>query len=139
MRERCRCITNKRYSRYGGRGIKVCDEWNNSYLVFQKWALENGYKEGLTIDRINNDGNYEPDNCRWVDYNIQNNNFSRNKNYTYNGKTQSLSQWARELGLHRNTLDYRLSKGWSVEEAFQTYPNDTYHYKTKTVKHRIIK
>ena len=71
MKQRCYYKNHVRYSRYGGRGITVCDEWVNSFKAFYNWAIENGYKEGLSIDRIDNDGNYEPCNCRWVDYKTQ--------------------------------------------------------------------
>lgn len=79
MISRCYYKKNKRYSRYGGRGITVCDEWKHSYESFGKWAIDNGYDENApfgkcTIDRINNDGNYEPNNCRFVDMKIQANN-----------------------------------------------------------------
>lgn len=66
IKKRCYSNVNQNYHRYGGRGIKVCDEWKNNFLSFEKWALENGYKKGLSIDRINNDGNYEPSNCRFI-------------------------------------------------------------------------
>lgn len=125
MRERCRCETNSRYYRYGGRGISVCNDWNASFDNFREWALSHGYEEGLTLDRIDNDGNYEPTNCRFVGYDVQNNNFSRNKKVTYSGKALSLSEWSRLTGIHRNTLDYRFNAGWSTENMFNNAPSNS--------------
>lgn len=74
MKARCLCKTNKAYASYGGRGISICKEWSDSFETFRTWALDNGYEDNLIIDRKNNDGNYEPDNCRWVSYKVSANN-----------------------------------------------------------------
>lgn len=119
MRKRCRDRTNPKNYRYAGRGIKVCDEWEQSFEAFRDWALANGYQEGLTIDRIDNDGNYEPNNCRWVTRKIQNNNRSDNNVITYKGKTQTLREWCDELGLIYHRIYDRIYRcHWPIEEAF---------------------
>lgn len=119
MKDRFYNPRNKRFHRYGGRGITVCLAWHN-YEPFRDWAVSHGYSDGLSLDRIDNDGDYCPLNCRWVNSKVQNSNFSRNRNITYNGETHCISEWARILGIHRNTLDHRISSGWSVDEAFFT-------------------
>ena len=120
MKQRCFNPKDRNYHNYGGRGITVCDEWLD-YLTFKKWCDENGYEQGLSIDRINNDGNYEPGNCRWVTQKVQNNNKRTIHWITYNGETKSLSEWAASLGLKPNSLIQRLHK-YSVEEALSV-PN----------------
>ena len=122
MKDRCFNPNNKRFPHYGGRGIDVCQEWKDNYVSFRNWAISNGYKIGLSLDRIDNNGNYCPQNCRWVDSIIQNNNFSRNRFVTYNGVTLSISQWSKITKIHRNTLDYRLKRGWEVGKALN-YPD----------------
>ena len=132
LKVRCYNTKNKDYTLYGGRGIKLCDEWNNretvrdiegnntkGFLAFKKWALENGYTDNLTVDRIDVNGDYSPENCKWVTQKEQCNNKRNNHYITYNGKTQSLAEWARDLGIKRSTLSNRLNVyGWSVEKAF---------------------
>ena len=122
MKQRCFNKNCPSYKRYGARGITICDEWigKNGFMNFYNWSMLHGYSDNLTIDRIDNDANYEPDNCRWADRFIQNNNFSRNKNYTFNGETHSLSVWGRikPNGLCYETLRSRLRDGWSVEDTF---------------------
>lgn len=133
MKERCYSSNNKDYKDYGGRGIFICDEWNNrekvpevdnatkGYLAFKKWALSNGYSDELTIDRIDTNKGYSPENCRWVSVKEQNNNKRCNHYITYNGKTQSLMKWCSELGLNYSRVKARLNTcHWSVEKAFET-------------------
>ena len=120
MKSRCYYPKNTRYKNYGAKGIRVCQEWlgKNGYESFKKWAIENGYNDGLSIDRIDNEKDYEPSNCRWVDSFVQMNNTTRNHFITHNGKTLTLTQWERELGMSHGVLQQRLNKlGWSEEEA----------------------
>ena len=118
MRNRCKNPCASKYELYGGRGIAVCGEWDSSFISFYDWAMNSGWKAGLSIDRIDPDGNYSPGNCRWVDSIAQNNNLRSNHNITYQGETRSVSAWARTLGLNQKTLSERLRRGWSVERAF---------------------
>ena len=118
MKERCNNPHNKRYGRYGGRGIAVCKEWAESYESFRKWSEESGYREGLTIDRINNSGNYEPGNCRWVTQKEQNRNYSRNHKITYNGETLCIADWSEKTGIGRATILWRLQNGKALDEVF---------------------
>lgn len=119
MRRRCNDPRNKRYKNYGGRGIKVCSEWND-YMNFRNWAYSNGYNDSLTIDRINHDGNYEPQNCRWVDFKIQANNMTINKLIKYQGKIFTLSQFAEYLNLPYKALQHRLARHWSIDRIVNT-------------------
>ena len=105
-----------------GRGITICKEWMDSYEVFQKWAFESGYSDELSIDRIDNDGNYEPSNCRWTTAEVQMNNRRCTRKYEYNGKSLSISQWSRETGLPWETINGRLKRGWSIERALTEPP-----------------
>jgi hypothetical protein len=116
MKERCTNANNKRFSRYGGRGISVCQEWMD-FSAFRAWALASGYSDGKTIDRIDNNGNYEPENCRWATRREQNRNYSRNRMITFNGKTQCVQDWAHELGIKSATISFRLRSGKTTEEA----------------------
>lgn len=113
--------THQDYKYYGARGLKMCKEWFDDFEKFYQWSIANGYKRGLEIDRIDNDGNYEPSNCRWVTRKKQLNNTSRNRNITFNGKTQSVKEWSEELGFVYNTLYARIFHfGWDTEKAFTT-------------------
>lgn len=118
MRNRCNLSTNKYYHNYGGRGISVCAEWNDSFEDFYEWAIKNGYNENLTLDRRDNNGNYEPSNCHWKDRFYQMNHTRKNHLLTYEGRTQTVAEWAREIGMLYGTLHNRLNRyHWSVEEA----------------------
>lgn len=117
MKGRCLCTTDKAYENYGGRGITICDEWKNSFQSFKDWAMSNGYTDSLTIDRIDNNGNYEPNNCRWVGRKEQARN-TRN-NFIYKGKC--LSEWCEETGIHCSVVIARIHKlHWDVERAIFT-------------------
>ena len=115
-----RCYNTKsiRYDRYGGRGIMVCDEWKNDFAVFRDWAVANGYKDNLQIERVNNDGNYEPANCQWSDVVTQARNRSNNRYFYFKGEKLLLKDWALKYGISINTLIYRIYKaGWPIERA----------------------
>lgn len=116
MKNRCNNPNDKNYDRYGGRGIRVCDRWNRSFVSFLEDMGEK--PEGTTLDRIDVNGNYEPSNCRWATPLEQSNNQRTNVKVTYKGKTMNISQWARELGIAEPTLRSRL-KVWSVDRAFE--------------------
>lgn len=125
MKGRCSNPNSDNYKHYGGRGITVCTEWVNSFETFRDWALANGYRDDLTIDRIDNDGPYCPDNCRWVSMTHQANNRRSNRCITFNGKTQTTRQWADELGIPYEVLRRRFDKGWSAERALTTQSGGT--------------
>lgn len=118
MKERCNNPHNKSFPRYGGRGIKVCEEWANSFSSFREWATENGYSETLTIDRIDSNDGYYPENCRWVTTAQQNRNYSRNHMITYNGETKCLADWADLFGINRGTVLFRIQQGKPLSEVF---------------------
>lgn len=105
------------FNRYGGRGIRMCSEWRTSFEAFRDWAMDNGYTDDLTIDRIDNDRGYGPDNCRWAPWADQFNHRSDTKQITFNGETLSIAQWAEKLNLSKTMLYQRFAAGWSVERA----------------------
>ena len=118
MKTRCYNINGKYYSRYGGRGIKVCDQW----MTFEGFLkdMHSSYKDGLQLDRINNDGNYEPSNCRWADSKTQCRNRHNNTWLTLNGETKTLAEWTEISGLKSSTFRQRLyAYKWPLEKCFQ--------------------
>lgn len=114
MRSRCTDKNHKSYKDYGGRGIKICDEWLDNSLSFYNWAMTNGYDDTLSIDRIDNNGNYEPSNCRWAAIKEQNRNNSNCHYLTYNNETHCLAEWAEILGISINKIHSCLKKGIDV-------------------------
>ena len=119
MKARCYNPHNKSYKNYGGRGISVCDEWIDSYEAFYKWAISSGYQPGLTIERIDNEKGYSPENCRWATKAEQTRNRRSVIWITYNGKTQCMEDWAKELGISRGTISSRLKAGRTFSEALE--------------------
>ena len=121
MRKRCSNAKCKEYADYGGRGISVCKEWQSSFESFQEWALSSGYKDGLTIDRIDNDGNYEPSNCRWVTMKKQCNNRRSNHYCEYKGEQYTIAELSEISGVSYEKLKQRIIKlKWPIEKAVKT-------------------
>ena len=120
MIDRCENPNTKYFEHYGGRGISVCKSWHN-FWNFVSWSESiGGRPEGYSIDRINNDGDYCPENCRWANYDTQLNNTSRNIYVTFQGVTKTVKQWADEKNMNHQTLLNRLNRGWGVEKALTT-------------------
>ena len=118
MKARCYNPNRKRYVDYGGRGITVCDEWKNDVKAFYDWAMANGYSDDLTIDRIDTNGNYCPENCRWVGQDVQGNNKTDNILVERNGETHTIGEWANITGIRYATLYNRIVKlHWTAEKA----------------------
>lgn len=121
MKKRCYNPNSQFYHRYGGRGIDICEEWLNDFTAFYAWALENGYAEGLSIDRIDNDKGYSPQNCRWVDGSTQRRNRADIREISYDGEKMCLSDAAAAAGLSDSAVRARVDRyGWSVEKALTT-------------------
>lgn len=155
MKKRCYDPNCKAYKSYGGRGITICEEWLNpertviigthvhrvtkGFVAFKEWALNNGYADNLTIDRIDVNGNYSPENCRWATPKEQQNNTRKNLLVTYKGETKTLPQWCEELGINYfRTRNRIFIQHWSVEKAFgmredASSKNITYKGKTQSI------
>lgn len=129
MKQRCNNPKNPRYKNYGGRGIKICDEWND-FNNFYTWANQNGYDEALninkkqcTLDRIDVNGDYEPSNCRWISNKEQQNNKTDTVFYEYNGERHTISEWADLYNLPLGNLKSRISKGWDIKKILEQHIN----------------
>ena len=119
MRQRCENPKAISYKYYGAKGVTVCAEWK-AFKNFCDWALNNGYAENLTLDRVNSDGNYEPSNCKWATNKEQQNNTQYNRLITFRGETHNITQWSEILGIPRTTLYNRLRRDWSIERTLTT-------------------
>lgn len=120
IKSRCYKKSNARYGDYGGRGISVCDEWKTDFISFYDWAINNGYNDNLTIDRIDNDGNYEPSNCRWTTNKVQGNNRRNNINITIGNSTRSLTEWCEifDVDYKRTNARYKRNGFESIDRLF---------------------
>ena len=123
IKKRCYNERIKQWNDYGGRGISVCEEWRNDFKKFYDWAISNGWEKGLSLDRIDNNGNYAPTNCRWVTMNIQQNNKRNNFYITCYGETKTLSEWCKHLNLNYSATKNRITYlNWSIKKSFETPP-----------------
>lgn len=120
MKARCVDANSNKYSAYGGRGITVCDEWLNDFKSFYDWAMSNGYRDSLSIDRIDNNGNYCQENCRWATPKEQANNTRKNRLLMFDGVSRKVSEWADITGLSKRLIYQRLNRGWSAEKTLTT-------------------
>lgn len=139
IKDRCYNPQSEYFYRYGGRGIKVCDEWRSDYAAFREWAFANGYdptvpKGTKTLDRIDNNGDYSPENCAWHDMKQQSNNRSSNRLIEYNGVVHTATQWAEMIGVERHTILRRIDKlGWDIGRAVTTPSQHTHSAKHKRI------
>lgn len=116
IKTRCLNPKSRNYKDYGGRGIRICEEWLD-FWTFREWSYDNGYEDGLTIERKDVNGDYCPENCCWIKAFEQASNKRSNTFIEYGGKIQTAAQWARELGIGKDTITYRVRAGWSPEEC----------------------
>lgn len=136
IKNRCKNESCIEYKNYGGRGIKMCEEWSTSYETFKDWAISHGYREDLTIDRIDVNGDYCPENCRWITMKEQLRNTTKTMRITYNGKTMLADEWEKVCGIKQSTIRDRIRHGWTPEEALTIKPiagnNQTLRKKSTT-------
>lgn len=135
MKSRCYNNNSVNYKYYGEKGVTICDEWLLSFENFFDWAINNGYNENLTIDRIDSEKEYSPDNCKWSTKKEQCYNRSMSVKLTLNGRTMYMTEWAEELGIDKKTLSWRYKNGWSDEEILSNKKDIilTYNGESKTL------
>lgn len=124
MKQRCYNPNCIQFKDWGGRGIKVCDEWKNDYLKFKKWALSHGYRDDLTLDRIKVNRNYEPNNCRWITKIEQNRNTRKCKHFLINNKDYTIPLLSKKLGISDDTIHYWLKKGYDINYILKRFKNN---------------
>ena len=137
MRQRCNNPNDKSYPNYGGRGITYCEEWETT-KNFIDWALSHGYKEGLTLDRIDPNGNYCPENCRWITIQEQQRNRRNNQTITWNNETHCYNEWDVILGYPIGTIGQRIRRGWSEEDALTRKLGDIHYIYDKGGLRKVI-
>lgn len=123
IKQRCYNKNSSEYKNYGGRGIELCSQWLNDFQHFYDWAVSNGYKDNLTIERDNVNGNYESTNCRWIPLVEQFNNTTKSRFLLFEGQIKTLSQWGREFRIKPSAISERLKRGQSVEHALRSIKN----------------
>lgn len=126
MKTRCYNPNSDSYKYYGARGVSICSEWLNDFSAFKEWALSHGYREDLTIERLDVNGDYTPDNCTWATYKIQANNMRSNHLATIDGVTKNLTEWAEYYGINIKTVRDRLLRGWDLISALTVSPDPKY-------------
>lgn len=119
IKARCYNYNHTAYKNYGGRGITMCDEWKYNFQAFYKWAINNGYKEGLQIDRIDNNGNYEPSNCHFTTAKENSNNRRSNRYITIGNVTHTLSEWCNIYDIKYSKVYLRLRRGWDIKKSLE--------------------
>lgn len=119
IKKRCLNKHCKAFPKYGGKGVKIYPDWEKDFISFYNWSMANGYKDNLTIDRIDNNGNYEPSNCRWIDLKAQQRNRTNNKLIAYKGENRILSEWCEILNLNYEKIRQRIYKGIPFEKAIK--------------------
>ena len=136
MKTRCFNSKSKMFEGYGARGISICDEWKDNFQAFYDWSMSHGYSDDLTIDRIDNDGNYEPSNCRWVTIKEQNNNRRSNHVVEIGDDRKTLQEWCEEYNISYQTVQDRLKRGWNEIDAI-IIPVQT-KFRRKVTQHAIL-
>ena len=137
MRQRCNNPNDKSYPNYGGRGITYCDEWEDT-KNFIEWALSNGYNDELTLDRIDPNGNYCPENCRWITIQEQQRNRRSNQTITWNNETHCYNEWDAILGYPIGTIGQRIRRGWGEEDALTRKLGDKHYNYDKGGLRKVI-